>query len=57
MYWGVDVQIHVFFTSVLVVSGQLHAPVRLPPFTDWKGGLWALESVSTVWRGESNTVH
>jgi hypothetical protein len=31
-YGGVDVQIHIFLTSVLVeVSGQLHAPAALTP--------------------------
>jgi hypothetical protein len=31
MYGGMDVQVHVFLTSALVVSGQLHAPAALPP--------------------------
>jgi hypothetical protein len=30
-YGGVDVWIHAFLTSELVVSGQLHAPAALPP--------------------------
>jgi hypothetical protein len=32
VYGGVDVHIHIFLTSVLAGgSGQLHAPVALPP--------------------------
>jgi hypothetical protein len=30
-YGGVDVKIHIFLTSALVGSGQLHAPAALPP--------------------------
>jgi hypothetical protein len=45
-YRGVDVQIHIFLTSVLVeVGGQLHVPAALPPGTNpryplyrWLGG-------------------
>jgi hypothetical protein len=29
-YGGVDVYIHVYLISVLVVSGQLHVPTALP---------------------------
>jgi hypothetical protein len=30
-YGGVDVSMHVFLTKESEVSGQLHAPVALPP--------------------------
>jgi hypothetical protein len=30
-YWGMEVWVHAFLTSALDVSGQLHAPVALPP--------------------------
>jgi hypothetical protein len=42
-YRGVDLKIHVFLTSALVVSGQLHTPAALPlekspTGTHWIGG-------------------
>jgi hypothetical protein len=42
-YEGVDVYTHIFLTSALVRSGQLHAPAALhpgkrAPGTHWTGG-------------------
>jgi hypothetical protein len=62
VYVGVDIQIHIFFTSALVEGGQLHVAAALPP--DEKPAVligyearWAPEPVWTTWRSKNSCPH
>jgi hypothetical protein len=60
MYGGADILIHTFLVSALSGSGQLHAPVALPPrervpLNRMLGG--PQEPVCTTWSGEKCCSH